>query len=197
MSPAFKLAYSTPPEWVERVEQDLCALISDHAHCELKAASMAQTLIAKNPTRSELVAGLSAMAIEELEHFRLAIELLHERGGEFGKQLPNPYAVALHKGLAASSRSSFLDRLLVAALIEARSLERFTLLAEHLKDRALATAYGGLRQSEAGHRKLFLQLARSYFPRVEVDQRWVRLLELEKDVLEGLPFQVAVHSGMN
>lgn len=197
MSPTFKLGYTTPVEWVARVEQDLCALLSDHAHCELKAATTAQTLISKNPQRTELVERLSAMAIEEMQHFRQAIALLQARGGVLGKQLPNPYAVGLHKGLAAERRSSFLDRLLIAALIEARSLERFTLLAEHLRDRDLAAVYAELCKSEAGHRKLFLQLARNDFPRAEVDQRWEQLQEIENGVLAGLPFEVRMHSGMN
>ena len=140
----FGLDWLTPPEWVAAVEGEPLALLSDHAHCELKAASSAQSLLLRNPGRAEVVERLGAMAAEELEHFNRVVTILHARGGSLAWQDSNPYAEGLHRASAGTRSSALLDKLLLARLIEARSLERFHLLSEHLLDRELGGLYACL-----------------------------------------------------
>ncbi|MFT5051706.1 MAG: tRNA-(ms[2]io[6]A)-hydroxylase [Chlamydiales bacterium] len=186
----------TPPEWVERVAVDPIALLSDHAHCELKAAASAQALIAKNPGRTNMLRDLSAVAQEEMEHFTRVVDLLVERGGTLGKQLKSPYADGLLKQARRMSVDPLLERLLTAALIEARSLERFHLLATGLRDEGLAQLYRDLLPSEAAHQGLFLRLAREAFPAEIVAEAHGRLRRLEAEVASALPFAYQVHSGL-
>lgn len=193
---AFRLDWSTPPAWVTRVAERPLELLSDHAHCELKAAASAQAMVAKNGHLPDLVDALGAVAIEELEHFRQVHDVLRARGGALLPQDVNPYAEALLERSAATRTRRFLDRLLVAELIEARSLERFHLLSEHLDDAELAELYGGLMQSESGHQALFERLARALFPAEEVDLRRDELRTIEGEVMAMLPFSHRVHSGL-
>lgn len=183
-------------EWVEQVEKRPLALLSDHAHCELKAAASAQAMVAKNGHLAEFVDALGAVAIEELEHFQRVHRLLRARGGELGHQDTNPYAEALLGRSAATRTQRFLDRLLVAELIEARSLERFHLLAEHLRDPELAGFYRSLMKSEAGHQAFFERMALELFPAEVAQARRDELRALEADVMSSLPFDYRVHSGM-
>lgn len=192
----FALDYHTPPEWVDRVAGDPIALLSDHAHCELKASASAQALIAKNPGRTSMLRELSAVAQEEMEHFTRVVDVLAARGGVLGVQLKNPYADGLLKHARRMNVDPLLERLLTAALIEARSLERFHLLATGLKDRALAKLYRDLIPSEAAHQGLFLRLAREAFPTETVSSAHCRLRELEGQVVRDLPFSYRVHSGL-
>ncbi len=191
-----QLTYRTPPEWVGRIGEDPLALLADHAHCELKAAASAQALIVKNAGRPRLVAPLSALAREELEHFERVHTTLRERGGELGPAIRSPYAEGLIARANATRRDALLDRLLVAALIEARSLERFHLLATGLEDAELARLYAELLKSEARHRTLFVRFARDIFPADLVEERLTELLELEAELVRGLPFSARVHSGI-
>lgn len=192
----FPLDWLTPPEWVRCVERDPLALLADHAHCELKAATTAQALIAKNPEHTALVLALGDVAIEEMQHFVRVIGVLHARGGALGPQHESPYAAGLHAASAASRSSLFLDRLVLAHLIEARSLERFHLLAHHLSDPELAALYQELLPSEAAHQGLYLRLAREAFGDDVVTARVARLRRLEGEVLSALPFAHRVHSGL-
>jgi tRNA-(ms[2]io[6]A)-hydroxylase len=193
----FRLAWSTPPEWVARVEHAPLALLSDHAHCELKAAASAQALIAKNTEHADLALRMAEVAVEELEHFRTVVGVLRGRGGALASQDESPYAAALHRGAAASrNHPLLLDRLLLAHLIEERSLERFHLLAEHLADARLAALYRALLPSEAEHRVLFLRFARELFPDT-ADARADTLRELEGRVISALPCAPRIHSGFD
>ncbi len=193
----FGLLYDTPVEWVARVEAlGLLALLSDHAHCELKAAATMQALIAKNCDHERIVQSLPEVAQEELQHFQLVEEELRRRGGRLAEQTSSPYADGLQKGAAATRTSLLLDRLLLSHLIEARSAERFHLLAQHLEDRDLAQLYQGLMPSESAHRVLFLRLAQDAFPAEPVAQRLRELQELEAEVVSRLPLEARIHSGM-
>ena len=191
----FRLDYETPASWVARVEEDTLALLSDHAHCELKAAASAQAMVAKNGHHPDLVDALSEVAIEELEHFGQVHALIRARGGALEPQDVNPYAEALLEQSAKSRTVRFLDRLLVAELIEARSLERFYLLSEHLRDGELAELYGSLRQSEAGHQALFERLAKELYDEDVVEDRRAELRAIEAAVVSNLPFDFRIHSG--
>ncbi len=193
--PVFRLAYQTPAGWAACALSDPLALLSDHAHCELKAASTAQALIGKNTGHPEIVSRLPRVAIEELEHFERVVGLLERRGGSLAPQATSPYADGLHKGSAGTRSNLLLDRLLLAHLIEARSLERFHLLAQHAPDAELRELYADLLASEASHRALFMGLARSVFPAAVVTAREAQLRELEGSVIAGLDPGPRIHSG--
>lgn len=195
-----ELCWRTPIEWVRAVEADPLTLLSDHAHCELGAAASAQALIARNPGREELVLELARTARTELEHFERVVALLHGRGGRLEHPLPSPYAAGLLRAAAQSGHGSaqqrpLLDRLLIAGLIEARSLERFGLLAAHLADPELAELYRDLMASEAAHRALFQRLALRYHDAAQVEERKRELSRLEAELISGLPFAARMHSG--
>jgi len=196
MGRGFKLEYETPPDWVGRVERDLASLLSDHAHCELKAAAFAQAMVVKNHDRRGLVEALSEVAVCELEHFRQVLVELHARGGSLGPATPGPYAEQLLECSKEGRGAALLDRLIVAGLIEARSLERFHLLASHLTDASLAELYAELLPSEAEHQLLFFDLACELFdPRV-VERRTAELVAREARVVAALPFDYRMHSGL-
>ena len=192
-----ELGWETPPGWAEQALTRPLDLLADHAQCELGAASAAQALIARYPDRSALVGRMSALAVEELQHFRRVHRLLLERGGTLPSPTPNPYAEGLLRH-ARGSEDPLLDRLLVGALIERRSLERFELLAEaapRLGEPELATLYAELGPSEAGHGRLFLELAREAAPEAAVHGRLRHWTRLEARLIEGLGFDYRIHSG--
>ncbi len=191
-----ELDYRTPLEWVARVERSPLELLSDHAQNELKAAATAQTWLLKFPGKASLVRSLATVAAEETEHFDRVIQILYGRGGELLPMDTNPYADALLKRSAPTRKDKFLDRMIIAALIEARSCERFVMLAEHMQDAELRTLYGDLIESEMGHRKLFLDLARENFERERAEQRIDELFALEGEVVAALPFSYRMHSGL-
>lgn len=191
----FKLAAHTPPAWVAMVEQDLSALLSDHAHCELKAAATAQALLLKHRERTALVSELAAVAAEEMEHFHRVTSLLHARGGTLGPVESNPYAERLLAESGPTRGEPLLDRLLIAGLIERRSLERFHLLAEGLTDRALAAVYAELIPSESCHQALFDRLARSLFDPAAVAARQDELLVIEARCARNAPPGPRMHAG--
>lgn len=189
------LKWATPREWVDAVGTDTLALLSDHAHCELKAASSAQALIAKNTQRPELIKELLKIAHEELEHFGQVVAILEARGGRLAPVSGNRYAGELLQRGVSGRSPHLLDRLLVAALIEARSLERFRLLADHLEDQELRALYAELLSSEASHRAFFLDAARKNFSEAEVTSELERFASVEAEVIRALPFDHLVHSG--
>lgn len=194
--PAFRLDYATPLEWVELVERDPLRLLSDHAHCELKAAASAQTLIVRNPRRETLVRELAAVALEELSHFQRVLSALEARGGKLDFAEPSPYAEGLQSCAGHDAQNKLLDRLLLSHLIELRSLERFHLLAEHLQDRELAELYRDLMASEASHQALFVRLARELCPAEIVEQREAQLRAREGALVERLNFDGRMHCGV-
>ncbi|MEM8712601.1 MAG: tRNA isopentenyl-2-thiomethyl-A-37 hydroxylase MiaE [Planctomycetota bacterium] len=192
---AFPLDTVTSPAWVTEVERDPLALLADHAHCELKAASSAHALIVKNPREHELGRALTEVVIEEMEHFRIVLDELESRGGKLGEQPENVYAAQLHRGAASTRTSLVLDRLVIAHLIEARSLERFHLLSHHAKDERLRKLFADLLPSEAAHQGLYAKLARSMFGREVAEARIAELRAVEGSVMLGLPPGPTVHSG--
>ena len=191
------LARATPRGWAARALAEPRALLSDHAHCELRAAAAAQSLIERNAGDARLVDKLSAMALEELRHFRQVLAVLREVGGEFRPAGPNPYADGLlsRARAGATDRHALLDRLLVASLIEQRSLERFELLAEAAADGPLRALYVDLGPSERGHAALFVELALARFDPERVRERRDELLSAEGELVASLPFSARVHSG--
>ena len=192
-----ELRYATPPEWVARIEERPLELLSDHAHNELKAAATAQAWLLKNTDKPRLVLELSKLASEEVEHFDRVIRLLYSRGGELQPIDNNPYAAELLSRSAGTRKDPFVDRLLVAALIEARSCERFVLLGEYLRDPVLRQLYRDLTPCEMEHKDLFVDLVRESLPAGEADSRIAQLFDLEGQVVAELPFAYRMHSGIN
>lgn len=193
MTPTVRLAWATPPGWAAAALEEPHALLSDHAYCELGAASSAHGLIARAPDRARLVDGLAALAGEEMRHFRIVHRQLRRMGGELEPVRRNEYTAGL---LAAVRRgaSSLLDRLLIAALIERRSLERFELLAA-AAPAPLDELYRRLGPSEAGHAVFFAEMACELAPSDVVEARLRELEAHEAAVIRGLPCAPRIHSG--
>ena len=188
----------TDPRWVDAVENDLPALLSDHAHCELKAAQSALSLLGRYAGEApELVEPLVALAHEETEHFHQVLARLEDRATPLGAPRVDAYVRALQTAARSDHRDAhtpaLLDRLLVSALIEARSCGRFRLLAEHLGSEELRGFYAELMASEARHFRLFARLAEERFG-VEVARDRLRVLaEREAAIADALPLGVTVH----
>ncbi len=186
------LLNSTDPRWLQVALAGLDAVLVDHAHCEKKAAATALSLVAAYPDREQLVRRMSALAIEELRHFRQVHELLCERGLQLGRDPGDPYARELMLRVRSSGTGRLTDRLLVAALIEARSHERLDLLAGGVADSGLSSFYAALARAEKGHARLFVELAERYDP----DGAPGRLDELagyEAEVVAALPLEPRIH----
>ena len=185
------LSRPTGPAWAARALADLPELLLDHAHCEKRAAGMAIGLISRYADRTALLAPLSELAREELEHFERVLALLTTRGIAYRAQEPSPYAKRL-LGLARTAEPGRLvDTLLCCSAIEARSCERFGVLAESCEaagESELAGFYGDLRACEARHHRRYVQLAEAVAPWVEVRARLAELLAREADLIaEGTP----------
>lgn len=191
-----ELAWCTPHDWAVRALADRTELLSDHAHCELRAASKAQTLITRNATSHRLVDALATLAAEEMRHFRRVVACLRALGGDLRPAHANPYVAELGRRSGPTRGEALLDELLLAALVEARSLERFELLGAAAEAPRLQALYGDLVTSEAAHARLFVDLACAYFPEERVDGRLRTLVEMEAEVAATLPFAPRVHSGV-
>lgn len=189
------LKLPTDPRWVGIVEKNIDEILTDHAYCEQKAASTAISLIVTFPEYPELVTEMIALAREEMGHFKMVHDRILARGKTLGKYRKDDYVVALMtffpKG--GTRKDQLVHRLLYAALIEARSCERFRLLSEQLRDPELAAFYRQLMASEAGHYTLFLNFARTYGDREVVDRKWQDLLAYEAEIVKGLGKKETMH----
>lgn len=179
------LQLPTDPRWAELVRQDLPALLTDHAWCEQKAASNAISMIVRYPELGELVAELTRIAQEELEHFGQVVERIHARGWTLGPERKDNYVNELMQFVRKDGDRDerLVDRLLFSAMIEARSCERFKLLTEECDDAGLREFYRELMISEAGHYTTFIGFARKYGGKVDVDARWKAFLAYEAVVV--------------
>lgn len=189
------LKLPTDPRWVNIVEKNIEEILTDHAFCEQKAASTAISFIVTYPEYSELVTEMTALAREEMAHFKMVHDRILERGLQLGRDRRDDYVVKLMtffpKG--GSRLTNLIHRLLYAALIEARSCERFRLLSENLEDKDLAEFYRSLMVSEANHYTMFLNFARKYGDRKEVDQKWQNLLAFEAEIMKDLGTSETIH----
>jgi len=185
----------TDPRWANIAESNLEEILSDHAWCEQKAATNAITLITQNSEHQDLVEELTAIAIEEMQHFQMVIELIKQRGYTLSRERKDDYVGRLVKFSKkdGSRNQSFIDRLLFAAMIEARSCERFRVLSLNIKDEELAKFYHELMVSEAGHYTTFLNFARKYTVDVDVDKRWKEWLEFEGELIQSFGTREAIH----
>jgi tRNA-(ms[2]io[6]A)-hydroxylase len=189
------LKLPTDPRWVNIVEKNIDDILTDHAFCEQKAASTAISLIVGFPEYTELVSEMTALVREEMGHFKMVHDLIIARGQTLGRDRKDSYVIALlsffPKG--GSRTTQLVHRLLIAALIEARSCERFRLLSEELEDADLREFYKKLMISEAGHYTMFLKFARQYGDRKEVDEKWESLLIFEAQIMNDLGNQQLIH----
>ena len=190
------LKLPTDPRWVNIVEKNIHEILTDYAFCEQKAASTAISLMVRYPEESELVEAMIALAQEELSHFEMVHQLILERGWVLGRERKDEYVRDLQQFFpkGGSRMDQLVHQLLYAALIEARSCERFRLLSESIADKALQKFYRKLMISEAHHYTLFLKLARQYGKdKKTVNQKWEALLEFEAQLMSQLGKKESIH----
>ncbi|MBT8304077.1 MAG: tRNA-(ms[2]io[6]A)-hydroxylase [Bacteroidia bacterium] len=189
------LKLPTDPRWVDIAEKNIEEILTDHAFCEQKAASTALSFIVSFPEYTDLVKEMSALVKEEISHFKMVHDRILERGWVLGRDRKDYYVNKLMtlfpKG--GSRTTQLVHRLLYAALIEARSCERFRLLSEELEDKELAAFYHKLMVSEANHYTMFLGFARQYGVRKEVDKKWQELLDFEAKIMKDLGKSETIH----
>lgn len=182
------LKLPTDPRWVNLAEKSLEEILTDHAYCEQKAASSCISMIQLFPEYERMVEEVSPVVTEEWGHFRLVLKELKKRNLKLGWQRPDQYVNELMKfQIKGGSRDrQLLERLLMAALIEARSCERFRLLSEGLEDNDLRKFYHEFMISEAGHYRMFIDLANEYSGKEKTKARWNEWLEYEKALMKRL-----------
>ncbi|MER3499129.1 MAG: tRNA 2-methylthio-N6-isopentenyl adenosine(37) hydroxylase MiaE [Chitinophagaceae bacterium] len=182
------LQLATDPRWVNLAEKSLEEILTDHAYCEQKAATSCISLIQRYSDKEKLVEELSPIVTEEWGHFRLVLAELQKRNLKLGKQRKDEYVNELLKFeiKGGSEEDRLLDKLLICALIEARSCERFKRLSEGLEDTYLRKFYRRFMESEAGHYTLFIELAETYIPKEKVRKRWRQWLEQEAKIMKQL-----------
>ncbi len=189
------LKLPTDPRWVNIVEKNIQEILTDHAFCEQKATSTAISLIVSFPEYTDLVEEMVALVKEEISHFKLVHDIIIKRGWVLGRDRRDDYVIELMKFFpkGGSRTTQLVHRLLYAALIEARSCERFRLLSEELEDKELADFYRKLMVSEANHYTMFLGFARQYGNKNEVDTKWQELLNYEAKIMKNLGKKETVH----
>ncbi|MFN4880665.1 MAG: tRNA-(ms[2]io[6]A)-hydroxylase [Bacteroidota bacterium] len=182
------LELATDPRWVNLAEKSIEDILTDHAYCEQKAASSCISLIQNYPHLEKLVEELSPIVTEEWGHFRSVLKELKKRNLKLGKQRKDEYVNALikHQKKDGSPSERLLDKLLIFALIEARSCERFKILSEGLADEYLRVFYRKFMEAEAGHYTLFMELARLYIDPVLVKKRWEEWIRIETGILNEM-----------
>lgn len=187
------LRSATDPAWLQQAVEKFDLVLVDHAHCEKKAAASAMALVSAYPDHDLLIKRLARLAHEELRHFRQVYDLISARGLVLGKDEGDPYAKELLALVRTTPKERRMDRLLVSALIEARSCERLELLGEALPDEALRAFYKRLAKAEGGHYTLFVDLAELYDEPARVQARLAELAEAEAAIVARLPIAPRIH----
>lgn len=191
-----KLRLPTDPRWVNIAEKNIEEILTDHAYCEQKAASTAISIIVSFPEYPEVVQNMIDLAQEEMEHFKQVHEIILKRGYKLGKERKDEYIHELLKFFKKGGRDKrqmLVDKLLFAAMVEARSCERFRVLSENINDKELSEFYYELMKSEAGHYSMFLLLAKKYGEEEEVEKQWQAFLDYESDVIAGFGKTERIH----
>jgi len=189
------LKLPTDPRWVNIVEKNIDEILTDHAYCEQKAASTAISLIVSFPEYTDLIEEMIALSREEMGHFKMVHDRIIARGQSLGRDRKDEYVIQLIKFFpkGGSRTTQLVHRLLYAALIEARSCERFRLLSEELEDKELADFYHKLMVSEASHYTMFLKFARQYGSLEGVNEKWQDLLVYEAEIMKNLSKSESIH----
>ena len=181
------LKLPTDPRWVNIAEKSIRDILIDHAFCEQKAATNGISLIVRYPDKEKLVQEVTPLVAEEWGHFRRVLKELEKRGFKLGRTRKDQYVIQL---MAKQKKGDFglqlLEQLLICALIEARSCERFRLLSLYCAEEELRKFYHEFMVSEAGHYRMFIDLAKTYYPEDVVKNRWEEWLEMEAEILQGL-----------
>jgi tRNA-(ms[2]io[6]A)-hydroxylase len=184
----------SPPGWITAVSADFSSFLQDHADCERKASATAMSLVAKYPNRTEIIPELIEIAIEELEHFQLVYKIMSSRGIQFSHSIhEDPYIKALMAAQHDGLEERFLDRLLIASVVETRGAERFKIVADSLADVELSKFYKMLWTSEAKHGHVYVKMALQYFPEEKVYQRLAWWVKKEAAIIEAIPLRAALH----
>jgi len=192
-----KLKMKTDPRWVALAENNIKEVMIDHAFCEQKAASNAISIIVKFPEYSEVVTAMSELVREEMEHFKMVHDKILANGWVLGQERKDDYVNKLMtffpKG--GSRVSHLVYRLLLAAMIEARSCERFKTLSENIKDKELASFYYDLMISEAGHYTMFIKLAKKVGApeKIDIDKIWEEFLLFEGNLISNYGQKESIH----
>ena len=190
----FCLKLLTDPRWANIAEDNLEEILTDHAWCEQKATTNAITIITMVPEHPELITALLEIAKEELEHFQMVHEIIKKRGYTFGRERKDDYVGQLFKFIVQGTRENYIiDRLLFAAMIEARSCERFKVLTENIKDEELKAFYKELMISEANHYTAFIGFARKLGDPETVNKRWEEWLEYESIIIQSYGKKESIH----
>lgn len=188
-----RLLYITSAQWVEKVLSNFDSFLLDHAACERKASGMAMSMLAHYPDKPDLVKHMTDLAVEELQHFKMVMRFIELRGLVMPADTKDLYVNELRKLFRRENQAYFMDRLIMAGIIELRGYERFSLVAKHCSDEKLKRFYETIARSEEKHHELFIELANQYFDPVEVQKRVDELLIAEADIVKGLPLRAALH----
>lgn len=190
-----RLKLPTDPRWANIAEKNIEEILTDHAFCEQKAASTAISLLVTYPEHSDLVTEMAALAREEMSHFEMVHKRILDRGLTLGRERKDEYVARINQFFPKTGdrNERLVNRLLIAALIEARSCERFKVLSENISDKELAKFYDSLMVSEANHYTMFIGLARKYGKREEVDAKWDALLDFEAEVMRDFGKKEHIH----
>lgn len=191
----FKLKLPTDPRWANIAEGNLEEILTDHAWCEQKAATNAIGLITMVPEHTEMVTELTAIALEELDHFNQVHEIIKKRGGVLGRTRKDDYVNDLYQFVVKGGNRNdlLIDKMLFAAMIEARSCERFKVLTENIKDEELKNFYKELMISEANHYTTFIGFARQLGDPEKVNKRWEEWLEYEAKIIQSYGNKETIH----
>lgn len=187
------LRYATSEAWTTLVVNNMDEFLPDHAAAEKKAASMATTMISHYPDRERLVHAMADLAIEEMNHFREVIKLIYARGLTLANDSKDAYVTSFRQSMRKGRDEYFLDRLIIAGIIEARGAERFGLIAEALTPGSLKSFYEAITRSEQRHEAMFIDLATDYFPEAIVTARLDELLDVEASIVAQLPILAQLH----
>jgi len=194
MKLSVELLCASSQDWIDAVMNDFHSFLQDHANCERKASSMAMSFVAKYPDRTAIIPLLIETAIEELEHFQSVYNIMEKEGVQLLHKIPQDLYVQQLLDLVRSGREErFMDRLLLASIIECRGAERFKLVYQALPEGKLKEFYHQLWASEAKHGNIFVKMALNYFKEQEVYDRLGVLNEAEAGILKGLPIKAALH----
>lgn len=189
-----QLAFDTPKEWVEAAIENFDGFLIDHADNERKASNMALSFIAKAPEKVEIIPELIDIALEELVHFKQVYKIMTKRGLSFPKEIEKDHYVnGLIKACRSGWRERFLDRLLIASIVETRGAERFRLVAENHPEAEMEAFYTMLYKSEDRHGNIFVEMALVYYEKEEVMKRLEEMVQIEAEICKNLPFNGLVH----
>ena len=189
-----ELQYETPAEWMESVLANFDKFLIDHADNERKASNMALSFIAKAPDKTDMISELIDISLEELIHFKQVYKVMSKRGVSFPKEIEkDEYINLLIKACRSGWKERFLDRLLVASIVETRGAERFRIVAENHPEHDIRDFYTMLYKSEDRHGNIFVEMALLYYPHDEVMKRLDELVAIEAEICQSLPFRGLVH----